>query len=67
MEIGPNSAFYPVVGIGIAFLFAMAWDKPWIKDGERRDTKWVEVIGISLGLGLIVFTPALFFLGACLG
>ena len=67
MEIGPNSAFYPVVGIGIAFLFVVAWDKPWIKDGERRDTNWPEVIGFSLGLGLIVFTPALFFLGACLG
>ncbi|MDA9334396.1 hypothetical protein N9R12_02685 [Actinomycetota bacterium] len=65
MEIGPNSAFFPVVGLAAAFLVVLA-----AQSGQKDKfsaTWWGETIGATFGIGLIVFTPILFVAASCLG
>ena len=58
--VDPNSAFFPVAGIVVAFLMVFAYRIGREDEDKYSSGWWGTSIGVTLGIGLLFFTPILF-------
>jgi hypothetical protein len=58
--VDPNSAFFPVAGIVVAFLMVFAYQIGREDEDKYSSTWWGQSIGAAFGIGLLFFTPILF-------